>query len=168
MRRTWSSINTPFWPGFEPRVVAWQSITLPLRYASSVLCWMAFNANKTPKWINQSFIMITCTCSREYLGFVRGSDWFHYCSANTHWRWRQCRQDIRPSPYGHPHSGFETHTFLKWAKVYSYSSVLDRYIYKLKFTNESIYFTVSLLTILELWIGFYGWVDLTGKVKIFR
>ena len=32
-RRTWSSINTPFRPGFEPRAVAWQSITLPLRYA---------------------------------------------------------------------------------------------------------------------------------------
>ena len=35
LRRTWSSINTPFRPGIEPRVVAWQSITLPLRYASS-------------------------------------------------------------------------------------------------------------------------------------
>ena len=35
LRRTWSSINTPFRPGFEPRAVAWQSITLPLRYASS-------------------------------------------------------------------------------------------------------------------------------------
>ena len=35
LRRMWSSINTPFRPGFEPRAVAWQSITLPLRYASS-------------------------------------------------------------------------------------------------------------------------------------
>ena len=35
LRRTWSSINTPFRPGIEPRAVAWQSITLPLRYASS-------------------------------------------------------------------------------------------------------------------------------------
>ena len=35
LRRTWSSINTPFRPGFEPRAVAWQSITLPLCYASS-------------------------------------------------------------------------------------------------------------------------------------
>ena len=35
LRRTWSSINTPFQPGIEPRAVAWQSITLPLRYASS-------------------------------------------------------------------------------------------------------------------------------------
>ena len=36
LRRTWSSINTPFRPGIEPRAVAWQSITLPLRYASSI------------------------------------------------------------------------------------------------------------------------------------
>ena len=36
LRRTWSSINTPFRPGIEPRAVAWQSITLPLRYASSM------------------------------------------------------------------------------------------------------------------------------------
>ena len=35
LRRTCSSINTPFRPGIEPRAVAWQSITLPLRYASS-------------------------------------------------------------------------------------------------------------------------------------
>ena len=35
LRRTWSSINTPFRPGIEPRVVAWQSITLPLSHASS-------------------------------------------------------------------------------------------------------------------------------------
>ena len=35
LRRTWSSINTPFRSGIEPRAVAWQSITLPLRYASS-------------------------------------------------------------------------------------------------------------------------------------
>ena len=37
LRRTWSSINTPFRPGIEPRAVAWQSITLPLRYASSMV-----------------------------------------------------------------------------------------------------------------------------------
>ena len=36
LRRTWSSINTPFRPGIEPRAVAWQSITLPLCYASSL------------------------------------------------------------------------------------------------------------------------------------
>ena len=35
LRRTWSSINTPYPPGIEPRAVAWQSITLSLRYASS-------------------------------------------------------------------------------------------------------------------------------------
>ena len=35
LRRTWSSINTTFRPWIEPRTVAWQSITLPLRYASS-------------------------------------------------------------------------------------------------------------------------------------
>ena len=35
LRRTRSSINTPFRPGIEPRAVVWQSISLPLRYASS-------------------------------------------------------------------------------------------------------------------------------------
>ena len=35
LRRTWSSINTPFRPGIEPWAMAWQSITLPLHYASS-------------------------------------------------------------------------------------------------------------------------------------
>ena len=33
--RTWSSVFTPFPPGIEPRAVAWQSSTLPLRHASS-------------------------------------------------------------------------------------------------------------------------------------
>ena len=33
--RTWSSVFTPFPPGIEPRAVAWQSITLPLRHTSS-------------------------------------------------------------------------------------------------------------------------------------
>ena len=36
LRRTWSLINTPFPSGIEPKAVAWQSITLPLRYASSM------------------------------------------------------------------------------------------------------------------------------------
>ena len=35
LRSTWSSVNTPFPPEIEPRTVAWQSITLPLRHASS-------------------------------------------------------------------------------------------------------------------------------------
>ena len=35
LRRTWSSVFTAFPPGIEPRAVAWQSITLPLRHASS-------------------------------------------------------------------------------------------------------------------------------------
>ena len=35
LRRTWSSVSTPFQPGIEPRAVVWQSITLPLRHASS-------------------------------------------------------------------------------------------------------------------------------------
>ena len=35
LQRTCSSVNTPFPPGNEPRVVAWQSITLLLRHASS-------------------------------------------------------------------------------------------------------------------------------------
>ena len=33
LRRTWSSVNTLFPPGIKPRVVAWQSITLPLCHA---------------------------------------------------------------------------------------------------------------------------------------
>ena len=37
LQRTWSSIFTPFPQGIEPRTVAWQSITLPLRHASSNL-----------------------------------------------------------------------------------------------------------------------------------
>ena len=37
LRRTWSSINTPFRPGIEPRAVAWQSIALPLCYASTTM-----------------------------------------------------------------------------------------------------------------------------------
>ena len=35
LRRTWSSVFTPSPPGIEPQVVAWQSITQPLRHASS-------------------------------------------------------------------------------------------------------------------------------------
>ena len=36
LRRTWSSVFTPSPPGIEPRVVAWKSITQPLRHASSL------------------------------------------------------------------------------------------------------------------------------------
>ena len=36
LRRTRRSVNTPFQPGIEPRAVAWWSITLPLRHASSL------------------------------------------------------------------------------------------------------------------------------------
>ena len=46
LRRTCSSINTPFRPGIEPRGVAWQSITLPLRYASSTHICMLAEQNK--------------------------------------------------------------------------------------------------------------------------
>ena len=35
LRRTWSSVFTPFPPRIEPRAVASQSITQPLRHASS-------------------------------------------------------------------------------------------------------------------------------------
>ena len=42
LRRTQSSVFIPFPPGIEPQAVAWQSITLPLRRASStkilILC----------------------------------------------------------------------------------------------------------------------------------
>ena len=37
LRRTGSSVNTPFQPGIEPRAVAWRSVTLLLRHASSLL-----------------------------------------------------------------------------------------------------------------------------------
>ena len=36
LQRTRSSVNTPFQPGIEPRAIAWRSITLPLRHASSL------------------------------------------------------------------------------------------------------------------------------------
>ena len=35
LRRTWSSVFTPFPLGIEPQAVAWQSITQPLHHASS-------------------------------------------------------------------------------------------------------------------------------------
>ena len=35
LRRMQSSVNTPFPLGIEPRAIAWQSISLPLRHASS-------------------------------------------------------------------------------------------------------------------------------------
>ena len=41
LQRTRSSVNTPFQPGIEPRVVAWQSITLPLCHASSLFNYVA-------------------------------------------------------------------------------------------------------------------------------
>ena len=52
LRRTWSSINTPFRPGIEPRAVAWQSITLLLSHASlrgwkSLKTWGAFVAQRS-------------------------------------------------------------------------------------------------------------------------
>ena len=50
LRRTWSSVNKPFSSGFESRAVAWQSITLPLRHASStssvvITNWSSANPN---------------------------------------------------------------------------------------------------------------------------
>ena len=40
LRRMWSSVLKPFPPGIEPRAVAWQSITLPLRHTSSTLLFL--------------------------------------------------------------------------------------------------------------------------------
>ena len=37
LRRTWSLVNGPFPSGIEPRAIAWQCITLPLRHASSTI-----------------------------------------------------------------------------------------------------------------------------------
>ena len=47
LRRTWSSVFTPTSPGIEPRVVAWQSITQPLRHASSTNNISDINNDKT-------------------------------------------------------------------------------------------------------------------------
>ena len=55
LRRTWSSINTPFRPGIEPRVVAWQSITLPLRHASSTGFIRALSNVNVIFWYGQTF-----------------------------------------------------------------------------------------------------------------
>ena len=43
-------INTPFRPGFEPWAVAWQSITLPLRYASSTQGCTRFMSERGIWW----------------------------------------------------------------------------------------------------------------------
>ena len=45
LRRTWSSVLTPFPPGIDPQAVAWQSITLPLRHTSSTW-WCIFRLKK--------------------------------------------------------------------------------------------------------------------------
>ena len=45
LRRTRSSVNTPFPTGIEPWAVAWQSITLPLRHASSLFFFFLFFFN---------------------------------------------------------------------------------------------------------------------------
>ena len=56
LRRTWSSINTPFRPSIEPRAVAWQSTTLPLCYASStwisLTCQSLFHQKPPPPLIS--------------------------------------------------------------------------------------------------------------------
>ena len=59
LRRTCSSINTPFRPGIEPRAVALQSITLPaLRYASSTYNeWGSLKAmTQCIQWIGVLFL----------------------------------------------------------------------------------------------------------------
>ena len=69
LRRTWSSVDTPFPPGIEPRTVAWQSITPPLRHASSYIAlepilkisiytvffnlWIIYNENTKAKIQNK-------------------------------------------------------------------------------------------------------------------
>ena len=45
LQRTISSVFTPFPPGIEPRAVAWQSITQPLRHASFDLMRNLYNYN---------------------------------------------------------------------------------------------------------------------------
>ena len=53
LRRTWSLINTPFRPGIEPQAVAWQSFSLPLRYASSTrLCHCSQLASEDAPYVD--------------------------------------------------------------------------------------------------------------------
>ena len=63
LRRTWSSVNTPFPPGVEPRAVGWQSITLPLRHASSTL---KYPISTKLKWKNHVKWHQTCLYSLKY------------------------------------------------------------------------------------------------------
>ena len=55
LRRTWSSVYTPFPLRIEPRAVAWQSITQPLHHASSTKV-----INLWPNSLNVSGYVIFC------------------------------------------------------------------------------------------------------------
>ena len=57
LRRTCSSVNTPFPTGFEPRAVAWSSIMLPLRHESSQC-----NVKMTNNWNGTKHICKYKTC----------------------------------------------------------------------------------------------------------
>ena len=77
LRRTRSSVNTPFQPGIEPRVVAWRSITLPLRHASSL--WpLCIRSNSELLFTSEACVLAPAwyTCSPE--------EWQTLPSA---WRW---------------------------------------------------------------------------------
>ena len=75
LRRTWSSVNTLFPSGIEPRAVAWQSIKLLLRHASSTFFLIQFlkyvcsfderafkkfalEISIFPKWCHSEFIIL--------------------------------------------------------------------------------------------------------------
>ena len=59
LRRMWISFLTLIPSGIEPRAVAWQSITLPLRHASSTKhCKMHLTKQLIHTWLSQACILI--------------------------------------------------------------------------------------------------------------
>ena len=79
LRRTWSSINTPFRPGIETRAVARQSITLPLRYASSTSIFFFFFQKHNAQCHTQ-FLFIEITVFDIFASFSkRYCHLFQYC-----------------------------------------------------------------------------------------
>ena len=73
--RTWNSVNTPFPPRIQPGAVEWQSITLPLRHASSTF--------------RISLVESLCGKANEAPGSLRRDEWaipgtlFHQTSILT-------------------------------------------------------------------------------------
>ena len=76
--RTWSSVYTPSPTGIEPRVVVWQSITQPLRHASSTCRWghelkrsPGINRKSRVLYAGPSFLSsATCLFEKHYNGLI--------------------------------------------------------------------------------------------------